>query len=88
VHVRAYSPPGALRGAFSDCRAGEEDVAQDEADKGTLIACPTLTLWGEDFELGGKMWDFREVWTKMARRGSSTRSRSAATSRTRRGRWR
>jgi haloacetate dehalogenase len=66
VYVRAYSQPGALRGAFSDYRAGEEDVAQDEADKDTLIGCPTLVLWGEDFELGGRMWDFREIWTKMA----------------------
>jgi pimeloyl-ACP methyl ester carboxylesterase len=68
VYVRAYSQPGALRGAFSDYRAGREDVAQDEADKDTLIACPTLVLWGEDFEIGGKMWDFREIWTTMARR--------------------
>ncbi len=66
AYVRAYSQPGALRGAFSDYRAGQEDVAQDEADKETLIQCPTLALWGEDFALGGKMWDFREVWSKMA----------------------
>lgn len=68
VYVRAYSQPGALRGAFSDYRAGEEDVAQDEEDKDKLIACPTLVLWGEEFAIGGKMWDFREVWHKMAER--------------------
>jgi pimeloyl-ACP methyl ester carboxylesterase len=68
VYVRAYAQPGALRGAFNDYRAGEQDMAQDEEDEDTLIACPTLVLWGEDFELGGKMWDFREVWTKMAKR--------------------
>ncbi len=66
TYVRAYSQPGALRGAFSDYRAGKQDVAQDEADKESLIQCPTLALWGEDFALGGKMWDFREVWSKMA----------------------
>ena len=66
VYVAAYSKPGSLRGAFSDYRAGEEDVAQDEQDRDVLIRCPTLALWGEDFEIGGKMWDFREVWTKMA----------------------
>ncbi len=66
AYVRAYSQPGALRGAFSDYRAGKQDVAQDEADKESLIQCPTLALWGEDFALGGKMWDFREVWSKMA----------------------
>ena len=67
-YVRAYSQPGALRGAFSDYRAGAEDVAQDEEDKDTLIASPTLVLWGEDFALGGKMWDFRAIWHEMARR--------------------
>lgn len=66
TYVRAYSMPGALRGAFSDYRAGREDVAQDEADQDALIQCRTLALWGEDFALGGKMWDFREVWSKMA----------------------
>ncbi len=58
VYVKSYSQPGALRGAFSDYRAGKEDVAQDEADKDTLIQCPTLALWGEEFALGGKMWIF------------------------------
>ncbi len=66
VYVKAYSQPGALRGAFSDYRAGREDVAQDEADKQTLIQCPTLVLWGEDFSIGGKMWNFREIWKEMA----------------------
>ena len=66
VYVRAFSAPGALRGAFNDYRAAKEDVAQDEQDKGVLIGCPTLVLWGEDFSSGGKMWDFREIWHKMA----------------------
>ncbi|HUA64322.1 MAG TPA: alpha/beta hydrolase [Alphaproteobacteria bacterium] len=66
VYVKAYSKPGALHGAFSDYRAGCEDVQQDETDKDVLIDCPTLVLWGEDFEVGGKMWDFRGVWTSMA----------------------
>jgi hypothetical protein len=33
-------------------------VEQDEDDKDTLIGCPTLVLRGEEFESGGKMWDF------------------------------
>jgi len=66
-YVRAYSKPGALRGAFSDYRSGREDVEQDEADKDALIACPTLVLWGEDFAIGGKMWNFREIWRGMVR---------------------
>src|SRR5215469_13382408 len=44
VYVKAYSKPGALRGAFSDYRAGRDDVQQDEADKEVLIECPTLVL--------------------------------------------
>lgn len=67
VYTEAYSQPGALRGAFSDYRAGAEDVAQDKIDREHLIEVPTLVLWGEDFEAGGKMWDFRDVWSKMAR---------------------
>lgn len=67
VYVEAYSKPGGLRGAFDDYRAGQEDVAQDEEDKDVLIACPTLVLWGEDFESGGKMWDFRSIWRETAR---------------------
>ena len=66
-YVRAYSQPGALRGAFNDYRAGPEDVGQDEEDEGVLIECPTLVLWGEEFAIGGKMWDFRSIWKKMAR---------------------
>ena len=66
IYVTAYRQPGALRGAFNDYRAAEEDVAQDEADKDVLISCPTLVLWGEEFAAGGKMWDFREIWQGMA----------------------
>ena len=66
VYVHAYSQPGALRGAFNDYRAGQEDVAQDEEDKDKLIECPTLAIWGQDFALGGQMWDFEEIWSKMA----------------------
>jgi hypothetical protein len=65
-YVRAYSQPGALRRAFNN-RAGPEDVVQDEEDKGVLIECPTLVLWGEEFAIGGKMWDFRSNCKEMAR---------------------
>ncbi len=67
VYVRAYSQPGAMRGAFNDYRAGAEDLAQDVADADQLIDCPTLTLWGADFELVGGMFDVLEVWRGMAR---------------------
>ncbi len=65
-YVRAYQKPGAVRSAVSDYRAGREDVAQDQADADTAIACPTLALWGQDFELAGKMWDMAGIWRKMA----------------------
>jgi hypothetical protein len=45
------------RGALSDYRAAPEDGAQDKKDHATRIDCPTLALWGEDFELVGQMWD-------------------------------
>ena len=67
MYVRAYQQHGALRGALADYRAAKKDVEQDEEDKDKLIECPTLVLWGEDFESGGKMWDFREIWNKMAK---------------------
>jgi hypothetical protein len=46
------SPPGALRGAFSDCQVGEEDVAQDEENKGVWIGCPALCSGARSSRLG------------------------------------
>ena len=66
---RSARGPARSRGpATTTYRAAGEDVAQDEQDKATLIACPTLALWGEEFESGGKMWDFCEIWAEMAER--------------------
>lgn len=65
-YVRAYSAPGAIRGACNDYRAGQADVEQDTQDADVRIKCPTLVLWGEDFELVGKMWDVRAIWSDMA----------------------
>jgi haloacetate dehalogenase len=67
VYVKAYSRPGALRGAFEDYRAAAVDVAQDKADENQLLEMPTLVLWGEDFAAGGKLWNFREVWSHYAK---------------------
>jgi pimeloyl-ACP methyl ester carboxylesterase len=65
-YVRAYAQPGALRGGFADYRAGGEDVAQDRADRHVKISCPTLALWGREFELVGGLFDVAAVWSEFA----------------------
>lgn len=67
VYTKAYSQPGAIKGACNDYRAGREDVAQDQEDASQLIECPTLALWGENFALIPPLFDVREVWRGMAR---------------------
>jgi haloacetate dehalogenase len=66
VYVRAYSQPGAFRGAFNDYRAGAEDLGQDLEDADRLIDAPTLAIWGADFELVAGLFDVYEVWKSMA----------------------
>ncbi len=61
VYVKAYSQPGALRGAFNDYRAGPEDVAQDTEDADQLIDCPTLVLWGENSEVVPGLFDVMQI---------------------------
>jgi haloacetate dehalogenase len=65
TYVRAYAQPGGLRGAFEDYRAWREDVAQDQEDKQVKLRCPTLALWGAEFE-AAKMGDMAEVWRGFA----------------------
>jgi haloacetate dehalogenase len=65
TYVRAFAQPGGLRGAFEDYRAWPEDVAQDQVDKDTKIACPTLALWGRDFDQA-KMVDMAAIWREFA----------------------
>ena len=65
TYARGYAQHGALRGAMEDYRAGDEDVRQDREDA-VKLACPTLALWGEDFDSGGKMWDFPAIWREFA----------------------
>lgn len=66
TYVQAYRRPGAVRGAMADYRANAEDVAQDQVDADTRIACPVLSLWGADFEAVGRMFDMAAVWSEMA----------------------
>jgi pimeloyl-ACP methyl ester carboxylesterase len=67
VYVRAYQQPGAVRGSCMDYRAAPEDTAQDLEDADHLIDCPTLALWGADFEIVGKAYDVLDVWKGLAR---------------------
>ena len=66
TYVRAYSAPGAIRGAMSDYRANADDVAQDQVDAENKIGCPVMALWGADFAAVGRMFDLREVWSELA----------------------
>jgi haloacetate dehalogenase len=65
IYRRAYAAPGGLRGAFEDYRAWRVDVEQDRLDADVKIACPTLALWGAEFD-AAKMVDMREIWSEMA----------------------
>jgi pimeloyl-ACP methyl ester carboxylesterase len=70
-YARKYAEPGVLRGALSDYRAGPTDFAQDTEDADQLIDCPTLAMWGTDFDgVGGGVggsFDMRDVWAGMAK---------------------
>ncbi|ASG22398.1 alpha/beta fold hydrolase [Nitrospirillum viridazoti] len=66
TYVRAYQAPGAVRGAMADYRANAEDLAQDRTDADVKIACPVLSLWGNDFHAVGKLFDMAKVWAEMA----------------------
>ena len=66
TYVKAYSAPGAVRGAMSDYRASAEDVAQDLEDAELKIRCPVLSLWGADFGAVGGLFDMQAIWNEMA----------------------
>ncbi|MBA2465749.1 MAG: alpha/beta hydrolase, partial [Nocardioidaceae bacterium] len=40
-------------------------VAQDEEDVDTLIGCPVLSMWGEDFDAVGRAYDVAAIWQLM-----------------------
>ena len=64
--MKAYSAPGAVRGAMSDYRASGEDIAHDLEDADRKIQCPVLSLWGEDFAAVGRLFDMKAIWSEMA----------------------
>jgi haloacetate dehalogenase len=66
TYVTAYRGPGAVRGCLADYRAGPDDLAQDIADSNVRIACPTLSIWGAEFDGVGKAFDMPAIWAEMA----------------------
>jgi pimeloyl-ACP methyl ester carboxylesterase len=66
TYVNAYKAAGTVRGSMADYRANAEDLAQDNEDAHVKITCPTLSLWGADFEAVGKLFDMQAVWSEMA----------------------
>ncbi|OSI24355.1 alpha/beta fold hydrolase [Bradyrhizobium canariense] len=66
TYVAAYRSPGAVRGALADYRANADDLAQDLADADVKIACPTLSIWGAEFDGVGKAFDMPAIWAEMA----------------------
>ncbi|WP_445143386.1 alpha/beta fold hydrolase [Dyella sp. Tek66A03] len=65
TYLQAYRAPGAVRGAMADYRASPEDVLQDEEDADVKIQCPTMSIWGKDFEAVGGSFDMAKVWGSM-----------------------
>ncbi|MBL8551729.1 MAG: alpha/beta hydrolase [Hyphomonadaceae bacterium] len=68
---RAYAETNGNAEAFhamcEDYRAGAGiDIAHDEADAGTLIACPTLVIWGAQSGTTGQLFDVPSLWRKEA----------------------
>jgi len=87
AYVHAYAQPGGLRGSFEDYRAWREDIAQDEEDKDVKLRCPTLALWGSEFE-AAKMVDMAELWHGIAEDLTTAPIAWLDTSRTRSGQQR
>jgi haloacetate dehalogenase len=72
VYVRAYSQPGALRGAFRDYRAGEEGMARDEPPRPHLHRAVHIAA-GQTATVGAE--ETRPVRGPALRRGSAGISR-------------
>jgi haloacetate dehalogenase len=59
--------PGAVRNACEDYRAGATiDRVHDEADRGRVIDCPVLVLWGERGGLATLFGDVLAIWGRWA----------------------
>jgi haloacetate dehalogenase len=65
-YVRCFSDPAAIHASCEDYRAGASiDLAHDEADMATKVACPLLVLWGAQGFVA-KAYDALGVWRERA----------------------
>lgn len=65
-YERCFADPATIHGLCEDYRAAASiDLVHDAADRGILIDCPVLLLWGSRSVVGG-LYDPIEVWAGYA----------------------
>jgi haloacetate dehalogenase len=66
AYLRWFEDPAAIHASCEDYRAGASiDLAHDAADRGKMIACPVLALWGKK-GLIHRHFDVLEAWRELA----------------------
>jgi len=65
-YLRVFRLPGTIRATLEDYRAAaKQDFADDEADLGRRLTCPTLVIWGE-FGKMHTLFDVLGTWRDKA----------------------
>ncbi len=65
-YIRCFSNPETIHASCEDYRAAASiDMAHDEADLATKVACPLLVLWGKN-GLMDSSYDVLETWRERA----------------------
>ena len=70
-YLRCFSDPDTVRAMCADYRAVALDIEHDQADRGALLDCPVLVLWGAEMSKRpgwqtGKDLDMMTVWRQRA----------------------
>ena len=70
-YLRCFSNPQTIRASCADYRAIEVDLAHDEADRGRMLTCSVLALWGSNMAKRpgwqtGRALDMLSVWRERA----------------------
>jgi haloacetate dehalogenase len=70
-YLRCFSDPDTVRAMCADYRAVALDIEHDQTDRGTLLKCPVLVLWGAEMAKRpgwqtGKNLDMMTVWRQRA----------------------